>query len=267
MTEKNQQEVDLLRDNPGQFIVSYQPLIKIVVRVFVKAHYIPEREYEDVVSYINEKLLLKIERIRSQYNGISMLSTYMSTVIRNLCLEKIRESHLTLVEEPSPYLEYSAYSPANQINNIVIRQELQRLTKVIETFMNDRTRLLFCLKIMYRVPVSESEFYALDSVDKKEQLRFLWNSFNIQAIMEERDQYKRLAALFSVVDGLERSTDSIRKWVHHRLNQIIIMMNGDPKRANYTEETVQLLFERYFSEENQSIIQLNSKRGYNNASK
>jgi RNA polymerase sigma factor (sigma-70 family) len=267
MTEKNQREVDLLLDNPGQFIVSYQPLIKIVVRIFVRTHYIPEREYDDVVSYINEKLLLKIERIRSQYNGVSLLSTYMSAVIRNLCLEKIREAHSGLVEEPSPYLEYAAYSPANQINNIVIKQEIQRLSKVIETFMNDKSRLLFCLKIMYKVPVSEEEFFALEQADKKEQLDFLWNSFNIHSIIEERDQYKRLAALFSVIDGVERSTDSIRKWVHYRLNQVIAMMNGDPKRANYTDETVQLLFERYFSEGNQSIFYMNSKRGYQNASK
>ncbi len=267
MMEQNQREIDLLRDNPGQFIVSYQPLIQIIVRVFVRSRQIRDCDHDEVISYINEKLLLKIERIRSQYNGVSMMRTYMSTVIRNLCLEKIRESHSGLVEEPSQFLEYAAYSPANQLNDIVIRQELQRLTKVMISFGSDRQRLEFCLKVMYRIPVTKEEFCSIAEGLNTNKLSFLWNSFNLKSIVEERDQYLRLTTLFTLIDGNKKSRDSIRKWIHHRLHQVISLMNGNPKRADYNEETVQLLFERYFTEDYQLTVLMNENRGYQNAKK
>lgn len=249
MTAQNDQDIRLLHDNPAQFLVNYQEVIFIIVRAFIKSRTLRESEYDDVVQFINERLWTRLERIRETYNGKSLLRTYMSVVIRNLVIERQKEHQVHMVEEPLEYYETQSSNPADQLVKMVIRQELERLDKIMKTFHSQRKKFEFCLKVAYRIPVDQSDFLTLTAGLPLKEQSYFWSRFNLNALIEEKDQYRRLSELFNrLEDQQSRTRDSIRKWVRYRLDMVIQLMNGTPRNAHYNDETIQILFERYFSE-------------------
>lgn len=249
MTAQNDQDIRLLKENPAQFLVKYQEVIFIIVRAFIKSRTLRESEYDDVVQYVNERLWTRLQRIRETYNGQSLLRTYISVVIRNMVIEHQKEHQLHIVEEPLEYYETQSSKPADQMVRMVIRQELERLDKIMKTFHSSRNKFEFCLKVAYRIPVSYEDYLQVTAGLPPHEQQRLWSKFNINALIVEKDQYRRLSELFNTLeDQNTRTRDSIRKWVRYRLDMVIQLMNGTPRNAHYNDETMQILFERYFSE-------------------
>lgn len=243
-----------MKENPGQFLVNYQEVICIVVRAFVKTRAIHESDHDDYIQFVNEKIWMRMEKIRSMYNGQSLVRTYMSVVIRNLVMEKMKEGSFSRVEDRAELYETTGSVQADQFYRLVIRQELERLDKILQTFPFQREKLEFCLKVFYRIPILKNEFMNFVKALKTSEKEGLWARFSLQSLVGERDHYQRLSDLFNLLEGHHnRSRDSIRKWIRWRLDMIINLMNGTPRQANYNEETIQILFEHYYSEKQADI--------------
>jgi RNA polymerase sigma factor (sigma-70 family) len=245
----NQLEIGLLHKNPGELIVKYQPIVVVIVQVFMKSGYFRGEEKEEIVQQINEKLLSRIEKIRQQYNGIAQLRTYFSAVIRNLCLEIIRKGRnrdvIRLVQE---YDHNLSYSP-DQLNSMIINQELERLENILSMFVTLRIKMQISFKAILRIPVAEKELqeYCLNG-DLNEIIG------NSQAILSgsgrnDKEIYRSLTALFNTVENKSNSLDATRKWITTREDEVIELLNGNPPRAYYDQESFRILLERYFTRE------------------
>ncbi len=247
MTAQNEQDLRLLHENPEQFLVRYQEVIRIIVRAFIRTRAIHESDHDDTIQYVNEKLWTRIDRIREMYNGQSLVKTYMSVVIRNLVMERRKERHYCLVEEPLEFYETAGSNAADQFLQLVIKQELERLDTIMKTFHKQRLKFEFCLKIVFRIPVAEDDFRELVHPLSPVEQKRLWKLFDRNTLPEDKDQYRRLSEVFNTLeDQSGRSRDSIRKWIRHRLDMVLLLMNGTPRQAHYNDETLQILFERYF---------------------
>ncbi|MHC1706303.1 MAG: hypothetical protein AB9842_02145 [Bacteroidales bacterium] len=245
----NQQEICLLHQNPGELIVKYQPIVLVVVQVFMKSGYFRGEGKEEIVQQINEKLLERIEKIRQQYNGFAQLRTYFSAVVRNLCLEIIRKGRIRdvirLVEE---YDHNLSYSP-DQLNRMIIDQELKRLDIILSMFYSLRPKLILCLKAIQRIPLNESDVLEYcrrpDFKGFEEECDFLQKAIG----RNDKEIYRTLNQLFNKVEGKNTNLDATRKWISSKLEEVLTLLNGNPPRAYYNHETLKILLEKYFFDE------------------
>ncbi len=235
----------MLMDRPGELIVKYQPLVQVVVQVFMKSGYFRGDEKEEIVQWVNLRLLDRIDRIRSQYSGISLLRTYFSSIIRNLCLEFIRkgknQERVRMLNEDDHNLSYSP----DHLKGMIIRQECQRLGLILNMFHHEKAKLLVCFKCLIRVPVTmkDIEAYALKTVPESICHPIL--QLRPDSGIPDRQLYQRLSVLVNHVEGRSGSADALRKFIWLREMEIIRLLNGEPPHACHNQETFRILLDRY----------------------
>jgi hypothetical protein len=247
-------DIDLLYKNPDKLIEKYQITIDIIINKYLQSGYIKYADKDDLKQDINEELLLKIPKIKSNYNGTCSLNTYISAIIRNICLEKFRK------EKRAPK-KIGAEVIADQIihnsaiDNLAMADELERLKVILVLFDKYQAKLELCLKLLFRIPVCEEDIYNYLGVNKLDDLENILKILNNEFTLTDNHIYDILTRIFNKEDNKYNSPDAIRKWIKARIDEIIYLMNGNPKRANYDKESFKLLVELYFykKEENFSF--------------
>jgi RNA polymerase sigma factor (sigma-70 family) len=246
--DNNDFETYLLNEKPNELIVKYQPMIKIIVSKFIRSGYIHTSEMEDFVQIINEKLILKIPKIQSQYDKSTLLKTYFSVIIRNICLEEIRKNKDLETKEIDDS-EETHLSENNSDTKIIIKQEFERFNKILRLQFDKRFKLEFCLKALYRILLILDDFTKYCKICKLEDIKVLLERINPPKKISERDLYAEIKPFINKCDNKDNSSDAIRKWIKKEINNIIDLMNGGYlKRTNYDKETIQILIEKYYNE-------------------
>jgi len=268
--DPNSLEIELLMHNPAALLLNYQQVIGVIVQVYLRSGFFKDESKDEVVQYVNDQLLSRIDIIREQYNGRALLRTYLSAVIRNICAELLRErqrnSFIEYFEEP---VESASYE-TDQLSRIVIKQELIRLETILMLFGPLQGRLEVCLRALYRLPLAKSDFLCCcknpDDKAVNEAIKYL-----IQPVpLMEKEVFVCLNQVFNYEKGKTIQPDALRKWVKARTRELIVLLNGDPKRSNYNEETLQILLEKYCIEraghqhsDNNKIRNDKTSAGYN----
>ena len=91
MTE-NEKDIALLHSDPTALVLKYQETIRFIAEQYVRSGMFSPGDTEDVIQSINEGLLERIPAIATHYNKTATLITYLSAIIRNICLQ-LREKH------------------------------------------------------------------------------------------------------------------------------------------------------------------------------
>ena len=246
--DPNSLDVALLKENPAVLLLQYQQVIAVIVQVFMRSGYFQHESKEELIQYVNEALLDRMGKIRENYNGRALLRTYFSAVIKNICAELQRErqksSFIQYFEEPVECENYET----DPLSRMVIKQELSRLDTIFLLFGPLQSKVELCLKALYRIPLNKSDFNCSckdpEAPMVKESIRYLMQP---EPLME-KEVLLHLNILFNYRDGKITQSDALRKWVKARIREIVKLLNGNPARANYNEETLQILMERYYVE-------------------
>jgi len=250
----NDNEIELLKSNPNALIVKYQDIIKIIVNKFISSGSINFSDKEEFFQIINERLLLSSKRIKKQYKGISLLKTYYSTIIRNICLEEInkRKRYNFSELETSNYIELSE----NAIyEDFYLNYEFDRLSKILDMYNSKTPKLVLCLKIIYRLPVEVNDFKKYCLKLKVDKINELIEVVNPVKIISEFELFQILTPYINKCDNQNNQPDALRRWTKRKIDEIIELMNGDPPRANYDKETLQILIEKFYSKKMNKIVQ------------
>ena len=239
--ERNAIDIRLLRDDPHQLILHYQPIIRIIAARSIEQSSWSRNELPDLVQEVNRKLLERIDRIRQLYNGKSLFRTYFSVVVRNMCLEETRKSRM--VAEPPPG-KYRGLTHESTLNDLTIRQEMERLKRALRLFHKEELTLWLALRCQFDLTV-QSHHLASHSVaipaDQEDQILELLNS---AAGLQKKDKLEILGRVFCMLGEKDRNPEALRKWFKSRLEEVLALMNGRPPRSAYTEETLQILMEK-----------------------
>lgn len=249
----NQKEIELLKSDPNTLIIKYQEIISIIVQKFIKSGSINQYDREEFIQVINERLLTSLEKIKDQYKGISLLKTYFSTIIRNICLEEInkrkRYNFSELEEGNFSNLLDDTLDESSYLNN-----EFGRLNKILIMYNKKAAKLSFCLKVIYRLKVRITDFTKYCLKFKVKDVKKLIESVDPVKIIPEFELYKILIPYINKCDNKINEPDTLRRWLKRKIDEIIELMNGNPKRANYDKETLQILAEKYFSEKDKTKL-------------
>jgi DNA-directed RNA polymerase specialized sigma24 family protein len=252
MPETDQFYKDLLKNNPDLLILNIQPLIDSTIYQFVKVGRFLKADHNEIRQEVNEKLLKRIHKIRDQFNNKSLLTTYLIAVIRNIC----HDIHRKKISEPV-FLNYEAtivnLKENDSFNSLVLKEEKVRLKKIMELFFNERDKLILCLKLKYRIPFTYNDIKLAAPCISIDEYKSLYDSIKPYLSATDSMIYAGLTGIFNKHEKKKNSPDALRKWISKKTTEIISLLNTDLARHNYTEETLQILFEMCFVEKSEKV--------------
>jgi hypothetical protein len=251
--QNNDYYIQLLKQDPNQLIVELQDLIDIIILQFVRSGSFNSSEKTEIKQNINFELLNKISKIQTQYQGKSLLTTYFSVIIKNLCNEMLRNKKnvastttesITIAEEP-----VNLYS-------MIFEEEIIRLNKIINLYPKQKFKMILCLKLKYKMKFEFQDFN--NALKEFTLIEFENFEKSIDSYFECNDNiiFEKLISIFNLYENKDNSPDSLRKWITEKINELIDILNGNPPTSKYDKETLQILFEKSYHTEYKIINKL-----------
>ena len=239
--------VDLLADAgdlPG-LVGKLQPTIRKAVNFHIYKGYFQPDSADDIIQDISLLLLEKGAGIIQNFKGNSSFQTYLNAVIFNFCSDLYRrKKYPKNISEPIENVTDPSVQP---IPKRILDDEYRKLNLLLDLFGKKKFRLIICLKLTYKLPVSASDLYNYDgSVSTKEVQEILKLSDLTNVRVKDKQIFETLNGIFNRVEGKVTSIDSLRKWVDLKTDEMIGFMNGEPPVASYNRESLQILVEKYF---------------------
>ncbi len=242
----NQQDVKLLREEPRELIIKYQDLIQIIVKKYIASKMFHSSDYEDVVQAVNEDLLGKLEKIREQYNGIALLKTYFSAIVRNSCLKiydkRKKDIRVFPLGDEDPIVEETA------TQNLAIEYDLERLKRIFKYYHKKKEKVILCVKLYFRLRVNKGDVIAcFPDCSEEDVLAFLGHFGTHYEEMDSKEVYRIVTLLLNNYEGKSNTVDAVRNWSEVRIREIIQLLNGKRRESSYDKESLRILTEKYFS--------------------
>jgi len=221
-------------------------MIEIIVMKFIRSGGFSYQEKMDIIQTINEEILLKTHKIIDQYQGKSKFRTYLAIIIQNICYEILRKkkNNIEVEIEKVNLTDEETLSPQN---SIIIQQEILRLKNALEFYYKQKDKLILCLKLKFRIPHSIIDFQQYSVKITQEEFNQFENAVNPYIETTDLSIYQALVKICNKHEKKENSSDSLRKWISLKINELIEFLNGVPPASNYSEETLQILFEKLIS--------------------
>jgi DNA-directed RNA polymerase specialized sigma24 family protein len=242
----NDRDVELLRSNPHALLLKYQETIRIIVKKYIEAGMFKAPEFEDIVQEINASILAKIPAMQRQYNGRSLFKTYFSVIVRNICLKAHRRGQKDidfLQEDLSAYFVENSHEKRS-----VIEHEVSRFRTVLSLYDRQRPKLLLCLKLYFRIPMTPEDIRLWYPECSGEDQAILMGHFGRKYDqLSDIDIYKIVTPIMNRNEKRSNSVDAIRKWTDSKVREIIDLLNKRPKRTNHSVETLKILVDDFFS--------------------
>ena len=222
-----------------------QSTIRKAVYYHIFKGYFQPDSADDIVQDISVFLLEKGNGIIQQFRGQSSFQTYIKAVIFNFCCDLYRSKRYR--KEAYESIERIADLTEQPIPQKILDDEFSKLTLLFQLFGKRKFRLILCLKLTYKLPVSKVDIQNYStSVNQKETVTIL----NLNKLNNVRTKDKQIFAtlngIFNRVEGKTTSVDSSRKWVDLKTDEMIQFMNGEPPVSLYNRESLQILIEKYF---------------------
>lgn len=242
----NDRDIRLLQSDPHTLLLKYQETIRIIVKKYIEGGMFRAPEFEDIVQEINVSLLGKIPAMQRQYNEKSLFKTYFSVIVRNICLKAHRKVHKdidVLQEDLSDYFVENPHEKRSAIGH-----EVRRFRTVLSLYDTQRPKLLFCLKLYFRIPITPEDvrlWYPYCSGDDQTSLMRHFGCSYDQ--LSDIDIYRIVTPIMNRNEKRSNSVDAIRKWTDSKIHEIIDLLNGRPKKTNHSVETLKILVDDYFS--------------------
>lgn len=242
----NDSDVKLLQDNPHALLLKYQETIKIIVKKYIAGGMFKAPEYNDIVQEINVSLLAKIPAMQKQYNGKSLFKTYFSVIVRNICLKihhRAKKDVDFLQEDLTDYFVENTHERSS-----VIEHELRRFKSILSLYGAQRPKLLFCLKLYFRIPIIEEDvrlwYPKCIAADEIFLMKHFGQSYDR---LSDFDIYKLVTPVMNRNEKRTNSVDAMRKWTDSKVHEIIDLLNKRPKNTNHNVETLKILVDDFFS--------------------
>lgn len=230
-------------------IEEIEQLAQIIINKFVARGVIPFADKEDIKQSIIEKYLIKEDKITASFSGKAKPKTYCSAVIYKMTCELIRselKNWKNIQNDASEMLINNRETALNPEQTTIVMNEVDMLDKVLLTLGKERGKIELFLKYYFRLPLNEKDIENY-SKNNKEVLRYMTSDVKIK----DKTIYENLCKVIKVCENKTVQPDAIRMYINKHLNSIITRLNGKMNRANYTKETLGILFEIFGKRDSQ----------------
>lgn len=241
MTE-NEKDIQLLQLDPDVLILKYQATIRLIVERYVQLGMFRQRDVNDIVQSVNEQLLQRIPTILRKYDGRALLVTYLSTVIRNICLHLHNESKMKY--QPMGAADFEDSGAIRVFDRIALGEALAGFREVIKLYHDDRPRLTILLPLHFRIPLDEETIISAYPGAPRELARRMLESLGKDvALKEERELFSLAASFLNTIEGKTTSGDGYQHWLERRIPDIILLLRARLGLPGFNRESLRSLFE------------------------
>jgi hypothetical protein len=238
----NEHDIHLLNTDHHAFLMKYQKVIRINVARFVQSKYFVQSEFEDGVQSVNEQLLKRLPSIQKNYDSRSLVVTYVSVVIRNICLQvksadrpgNVARGHVEQVEMPEDTI----------LGSIDIALAVQKLQRVLLLFHTDRPRILLLLPLKFGLPLTSATILSAYPGCPKPMLSMLLEA--VENIRDARTSAQIFELVVPFLNHMEHTTtgaDAYRHWLDERIREIRALLQSALGASELSIEDVRTIVE------------------------
>lgn len=217
-----------------------------VVSRYVAAKTIPLKDKEDVQMAMVEKFLLKQELIKKSFKGDSKVSTYCIAVLNRMCCEVIRSELKHWKNQLIETEDKSSTSILKTSEQLLINDEKALLQKIFILLGNECYKTIVFLAYYYKLFPKEFEVQQYDKNYIENKLIELLSNNESNT---KGEIFNILSKTVNLVEGKEVKHDAVRMWLNKNIDIVIARLNGPFNRTSYDKESLQILFEYYYFEE------------------
>jgi hypothetical protein len=247
MKLKNHQINNLTLPEKDKFI-SDEHLLKLtdlVVNRYVASGTIPVKEKEDVKMSIIEKFLQKKQVIQDSFSGKAKVSTYCMAILNRMCCEVIRKEIKFWKEYSIDQLDKEIVDYKNTSAHLLIQDEIKLLQRILQLFENGPNKIRLFLAYFYQLPILKKDVSAYDINYFEHKL---WDIFSDSTLKNKSGIFENLAIAVQKAEQKQIKADAVRMWLNKSIQYMLNRLNGPFNRANYTAESLQILFEYYYTQ-------------------
>ncbi len=239
------QDVALLNSRPERLILKHSDAVRIIVKKYISLGMFRPSEYEDVVQSVLESLLEKIPAMRSQYNGSVLFVTYLSSIVKNICLGLHKTSTRRVHTVPLYEIASSDHTPDHEVR--VVDDAVKRLRTILVLYDRKLPKVLLALKLHYRLPITEGDLQSwypdANNRDRTTILRAFGKYFEH---VRDPELFRRVTPILNRLEEKSNQPDSLRRFITVTIGDILRLLNGTPARYAYDEDSLSVLVEHYF---------------------
>jgi hypothetical protein len=117
---------------------------------------------------------------------------------------------------------------------------------ILEQFHSEKPKLLLCLKLMYRMPITRLDVVNWWPNCLENDINALLNYVREEEeTLTHKDVFVLLQPLMNRAEMKNTSADSTRHWVDMQIQLILRLLNGSPPTSAHNRETLGILLEDY----------------------
>ncbi len=237
----------LLNRHPQTVILIYRKCIE----KFIFYKHRNRHEREDILQEIITRLIEdKIYKIREKYNfnlkNSFTFTSYLMVTVRNIYIDIIRERCIRPLTgsrcQPIDNL-FNEYENDNMMNKLLVEEEVLKLQTIIKLYYKLRPKLELCLKLKYRIPLAKEDTYRCFPQCSRTEIETLSQDFKR---MKDKTMFERVSGVFNRHENKKSKSDTIRKWIFVRIDEIISHLNRTHNAAVYNRKNVGELVSFYY---------------------
>lgn len=243
---------ELLLNNPDAFLLEMQQVISAIVTRFVQKKYLDYGSRDEVISHINEALLGgKLETMQKQFNGNSLVTTYFTRIVTNICIRYGQKEQLRKQRNAPADAGFAVLRSAeNPHNTLVLQQELKRFERLLRMYGNKSGRLALMLKIYLSIPVERTDLLAAfgekANTPVLDEIMSLFGGNKSSTNRTNSEIFEQITPLLNRAEGKSNTPDAVRKWIDSKLGELEVSMNAPPSSSQHNKETILALAEIFF---------------------
>lgn len=246
---QEKQERAWLEKDLSQLLTHYQSVVEVVCQQFIARGFFQSTERAELIQEVNLSLLEgKLEKIRRHFNGTVKLRTYFSKVVYNTVQELARQRTRQAVILTEESLQQEIDASITPDEKMAIQDELFRLEAILKGLAKRKYKAIFNLKLLVRFLLEPPDIQFYDGPKTAEVIdRIRQNFFQAYDQMSDKEVFDLSVQLFNALENKENDGDSLRRWVSHLKDRMIVLLNGSPQKSAHTSESIKLLLIYYFS--------------------
>lgn len=229
-------------------------IIEIIVKKFIKNGSVFYEDYDEMKQILSEKYWRKQDKIIGGYSGKAKPATYLSAVFYRMVLEVLRNSsgkNDSFRKYEKQMLESEKPKSINPEEEYIIKNELKLFKRVLETFGEEKPKVqLFC-KMYFKQHITEAELTGInDGIPERLKMKLLADNSD----MKDKEIYALLCELVNLEANKKVKQDAVRMYIKKSIKNILERLNYG-RRAFYTENSLEVLFDMAFNIEKNTLTQ------------
>ena len=202
--------------------------------------------FSDAVQTVNTELLERMPSVQEHYNGSTLVRTYVSAVIRNICLRMHMKKMYARPSDPPP-INISSES-ITEVDRYSIDQARKVFRAIMEQFGKDLPKLTICLKLRYQIRVQKTDVLRWwPECTPVLMSRILDRFGSDDAAMKEKEAWEYATPIFNAFQNKTNTPDALRKWTADKITEIVSLLNSSLPPAAFDDQALRILIEDYFS--------------------